>query len=193
MSIEKVRYTHDGLIDHIIRAQLAGVRVTNRELAKNFGVTESWMSRILSSDAFKERLAKRRSELVDPAILQTIEEGFEELVRLAQAKLREELEKPHPEIRAIEKALEIGSRHLTDARRNEIAADRSGTPLEDRIEAIKHKLNSLFSPQFQQRIQDAKVIDIAPSGAETGASPADPSSAVPTQDPPLIPGPQAGQ
>jgi hypothetical protein len=68
--IEKVRYSHEAMIDVI----LAQPTIKQGELATMFGVTQAWISRIIGSDAFQAVLAKRRTELMDPIILASMEE-----------------------------------------------------------------------------------------------------------------------
>lgn len=68
--IEKVRYSHDAMIDVI----LARPTIKQGELATLFEVSPAWVSRIIGSDAFQAVLAKRRQELSDPIILATMEE-----------------------------------------------------------------------------------------------------------------------
>jgi hypothetical protein len=88
--IVKIGYTHDAMINLII----ADPCVTQNELAARFGYTASWVSMIISSDAFKARLAERSEELVDPTIKATIEERFKGLVLRSLEILREKLDKP---------------------------------------------------------------------------------------------------
>lgn len=76
-AIAKINYTHDALIDAII----ATPGVTQRQLAALFGYTEGWISQVMSSDVFKERLAARRGELIDPTLVATIEEKLDALAR----------------------------------------------------------------------------------------------------------------
>lgn len=76
-AIAKINYTHDALIDAII----ATPGVTQRQLAAIFGYTEGWISQVMSSDVFKERLAARRGELIDPTLVATIEEKLDALAR----------------------------------------------------------------------------------------------------------------
>lgn len=88
-SIAKVNYSHDAMIDLII----ANPGVNQGELAAAFGYTEGWVSQVFSSDAFKERLAQRKRELVDPAIVNSIEQRFEAVARLSLERLAEKLER----------------------------------------------------------------------------------------------------
>jgi hypothetical protein len=90
VGIVKVGYTHDAMINLII----ADPCVTQYELAAKFGYTASWVSQVISSDAFQSRLAERSAELVDPTIRATIEERFKALVLRSLEILRQKLDKP---------------------------------------------------------------------------------------------------
>jgi hypothetical protein len=71
-ALQRVRYSHDAMIDLI----LAHPQVTQGQLAEHFNYTQAWISRIMNSDAFQARLAERKTELVDPTIIATLEEKF---------------------------------------------------------------------------------------------------------------------
>jgi hypothetical protein len=88
--LQKVAYSHEAMID----AMIANPSVSGGELARMFGYTESWISRIRSSNAFRERLRERAQEMVDPVLLATIEENFEAMVSRSQEILLEKLSEP---------------------------------------------------------------------------------------------------
>ena len=85
--IEKVSYTHDAMIDMII----ANPAVTGAQLASVFGFTQAWISQVVSSDAFKSRLAERKKDLVDPGIAATCEERLEGILRQSMDVIAEKL------------------------------------------------------------------------------------------------------
>jgi len=89
-AIQKVRYSHDAMIDMII----ANPGVSQNELAAQFGYTPGWVSQVITSDAFQNRLAERKEELVDPLIRQALEERFRALVHRSQELLLERLNSP---------------------------------------------------------------------------------------------------
>lgn len=87
-AVAKVSYTHDAMIDLII----ANPAIKQVELARHFSYTQAWVSRVMSSDAFKERLAARKSELVDKGIIHSVEQGFEALTRQSMELLAQKLD-----------------------------------------------------------------------------------------------------
>lgn len=86
--IKKVRYTHDAIIDTII----VDPAISQRDLARQFGFTEAWMSIIINSLSFQERLAERKGELVDPKITASIEARVDALAKRALDRLMDRVE-----------------------------------------------------------------------------------------------------
>lgn len=106
--LQRINYTHDALIDEIVKNPF----VSQQDLARTFGYTQGWFSRVVRSDAFKERIAARKAELVDPLILQSLDERFEALAARSAEILMERLEQPNVSADVATKALEISSRAL---------------------------------------------------------------------------------
>jgi DNA-binding MarR family transcriptional regulator len=109
-AIKRFNYSHDAMIDEILR----NPSVTQNELAAAFGYTPSWVSLVISSDAFQERLTQRKSELVDPSIQASIEERFKALTRRSLEVLQEKLQQPAtaiPDQLAL-RAAELGAKAL---------------------------------------------------------------------------------
>lgn len=86
-AIERVRYTHDAMIDLII----ANPGISQGSLAKHFGYTGPWISRIFNSDAFQARLAQRKQDLVDPTIMATLDEKMVALAHQSMDIVAEKL------------------------------------------------------------------------------------------------------
>jgi len=109
-AIQRVNYSHDSMIDCII----AHPGISQNQLALLYGYSASWISQVMSSDAFQARLAERRTELVDPTILATIEEQFKGVVARSLEVIREKLKKPPDQIpdNLALRTLELSSRAL---------------------------------------------------------------------------------
>lgn len=88
-AIAKIAYTHDAMIDLLI----ANPAMSQNSLAAAFGYTPSWISQVMSSDAFQMRMAERREQIVDPTLRLTVKQNFESLVRrsieILQVKLNQ--------------------------------------------------------------------------------------------------------
>lgn len=93
-AIARVRYTHDAMIDRL----LADPCISQNELAEAFGYSASWISQIMSSDAFQARFAARRAELVDPVVAERCRINFEAMVLRSQEILMEKLSRPAGDI-----------------------------------------------------------------------------------------------
>lgn len=74
--IGKTRYSHEAMIDLII----SNPRITQNELATEFGYSVGWVSRVMGSDAFQAALARRRDEVTDPFLVASMEEKFRGVV-----------------------------------------------------------------------------------------------------------------
>lgn len=89
--IQRVRWNHMELIDFMLQNPIA----KNSELAAKFGYTQAWISRIISSDAFREKYIARKKEICPDAemalAMQETEERFRALADEALARLQEKL------------------------------------------------------------------------------------------------------
>jgi hypothetical protein len=102
--VQKMNYSHEKLIDALI----ANPRVTQRQLAGMFGYSEGWLSQIVRSDGFRELYESRRKELVDPTILESLENRFAALTSRSIDILLEDLDmRANPEVAL--KALSISA------------------------------------------------------------------------------------
>lgn len=90
--IARVRYTHDAIIDEII----AFPSISQGELSRRFGFTQSWMSIIINSDAFQNRLAERKAEIVDPKLKASVEQRLEAVAKQSLDRLLERLDTNQP-------------------------------------------------------------------------------------------------
>lgn len=106
--LQKVRYTHEAMIDLIIK----NPELSQNEIAAYFGYTPAWISNILASDAFQAAMAARREEIIDPEIKATIEERFRALVIRSLAVLQEKLNKPQVSDTVALRAAELGAKAL---------------------------------------------------------------------------------
>lgn len=88
VAIARVKYSHDAMIDLII----AQPGVKQGEIAKHFGYTQAWVSRIMNSDAFLARLASRKADLVDPALALSIDERLRAVAAKSLDVVLEKLE-----------------------------------------------------------------------------------------------------
>jgi hypothetical protein len=71
---------------------LANPAVSQNELAEAFGYSASWMSIVVNSNAFQEKLAERKGELIDPVIKASIEQRMDQLAKMSMDLLMEKLE-----------------------------------------------------------------------------------------------------
>ncbi len=111
-AIQRVKYTHDAMIDLLIGRP--GIR--QNEVAKYFGYTAGWVSRVINSDAFQARLALRKGDVTDPLLVQTFEERLKGLANQSLDVIQQKLDatsNPDLAVKALElstKALGMGAR-----------------------------------------------------------------------------------
>lgn len=89
-AIAKVSYTHEAMINLIIAS---GGTISQNDLAEHFGYSASWISTVISSDAFQAKLAERSKELIDPEVLQSFETQIKGLLARSLEILRHKLAK----------------------------------------------------------------------------------------------------
>lgn len=104
----KVRYSHLDMIDYLI----AHPATSQNDLAARYGYSPSWVSNIMASDAWKSMFAKRRGEMIDPVITQTIEERILAMSNLAHERIMEALERPACPANVALKAFELGAKSM---------------------------------------------------------------------------------
>lgn len=75
--VAKLNYSHEAMIDLIVGSP----GISQNEIARRFGYTPGWVSRIMASDGFKAQLALRRAEIVDPTLVASVEEMLEGALR----------------------------------------------------------------------------------------------------------------
>lgn len=107
-AIAKVRYTHTDMIDFI----LANPGISQNALAARYGYTVGWTSRVMSSDAFQSAMAARRTELIDPSLVATIDERFRALTNRSLDRLMEKLDAPQVSDQVVLRAVELGAKAM---------------------------------------------------------------------------------
>lgn len=106
-ALKELSYTHEAMVDLLVQRPM----ISQGDVARHFGYTEGWVSQIIRSDGFRELIAARKKELVDPVILQGLEQRMEALASRSADILMDALElKRSPEVAL--KALEVSSRAL---------------------------------------------------------------------------------
>jgi hypothetical protein len=158
--IEKVKYSHDAMIDALI----ANPRLSQNAIAQYFGYTVPWVSTIMASDAFQARLGQRRHELLDPAIAASIEERFKALATRSLEILQEKLAAPANQVsdQLALRAAELGAKALGiggNAPPRTIVID-SG----ERLAGLAHRLTNLMSATKRELnyVESTEVREIFP-------------------------------
>jgi len=161
--INRVRYTHEALIDFIVANPTAKLPV----VAAQFGLHPVTVRRLMTSDIFREKLAERRLELVDPAIMARLEDHFEAVALRSLEVLQEKLALPASmvsESLAL-KAAELGAKALSVGGFSSKPSAPTAPPA-DRLDSLAARLVGFLGPRAH--IPPADVVDVAsrplPSG-----------------------------
>lgn len=159
-AIQRVKYSHDAMIDMI----LADPRTKQGEIARHFGVTQGWVSRVFCSDAFQARLAERKSELVDPTLLDTIENNLRGLIHQGSEILAEKLETSRSPDLAL-KAMEIGGKLLGyGAKKDNVNLQQNFIAVVPaKAGSVQEWVEAHRPPQAKVEVVEAKVISATPS------------------------------
>lgn len=107
LAIERVKYTHDAMIDLII----TNPAISQGTLAKHFGYTQAWVSRIFCSDAFQARLAQRKADVVDPVLAMSMDEKIKAMAAKSLDIIQDKLE-TSPTLDSAFKAFELSTKAL---------------------------------------------------------------------------------
>jgi len=113
-AIDRVKWDHDAAIDLMI----GNPHLTQGEIARMLGYTQSWMSRIVNSDAFQARLSQKKSEIIDPAIVLSFEDKLKGLADQSIDIIAEKLDQTKSPDLAY-KALELSTKALGYGARKE--------------------------------------------------------------------------
>lgn len=167
--IVKVSYSHEAMIDLII----ARPGISQNQIAAHFGYTPSWISQIISSDAFQTALAKRREQLVDPVIAAEVELQFKSLVSRSLDILHQKLNRPAIEIpdNLALRALEIGARAVGyGAKDSSVASPATPVEVNIHLEQLGGGLVQLLQrKKVEAGVIDVGTRDVSPSAAQLAA------------------------
>ncbi len=151
-AIQKIGYSHDGMINMI----LANRGISQNQLAAHFGYSPSWISQVMSSDAFHARLLERAAELEDPTIMATIEDGLKGMAARSMEILKEKLDQPSsviPDNLAL-RTLELATRALG------YGARESAVNVQVNVGEHLEKLGDNLTNLLARRKVQAQVVDV---------------------------------
>jgi hypothetical protein len=90
--LSHVHYWHDAFIEAIVANPL----ISQGDLARLCGYSESWVSIMVNTDAFKNRLAERKAEISDPILRASVKERVEAAAKRSLDKLIERMDANAP-------------------------------------------------------------------------------------------------
>ena len=86
--VQKLTIRHEAIMDFL----LARPTATYREIAANFEVTVPWISCIVNSDVFQERLKEKQNGMFEAGVLAPLEDKMKGVVDLSLQRLAEKVQ-----------------------------------------------------------------------------------------------------
>jgi transcriptional regulator with XRE-family HTH domain len=153
--IQKVNYSHDGMINLII----AHRGISQNQIAQHFGYSASWVSQVMSSDAFQARLAERAAEIEDPTIRATVEEGLKGLITRSMEIIKEKLKgeaSAIPDNLAI-RTLELSTRALGMGAKAPVV--QVGINVENHLDQLGGRLTTLLTRKKAESLPQQPALE----------------------------------
>jgi transcriptional regulator with XRE-family HTH domain len=148
-AIKKVNYSHEGMVNLI----LANRGISQNQLAAHFGYSASWVSQVMSSDAFQAKLAERAAEIEDPTLRATVEDSLKGLVSRSMEIIKEKLKGEAasvPDQLAL-RTLELSTRALGYGVKNPVVVVNN-TQVENHLEVLGGRLTDLLTRKKSETI-----------------------------------------
>ena len=170
--ITTVSLTYEQIVDALL---LSPPTETQGQLAKRLGYSQSYLSRLIASDAFQVRLADRIEKSIEPERqaafklrFASIEEEARGILKNSLRLLAEKLDQPDPDL--IPAQLIIKSAEMTSKLLGYGARDLPGTPQRVDMHLHLHQLrDNLRNLNQSPDVSDAEiVVKSAASGAAGG-------------------------
>lgn len=154
--VPRVRYSHTDMIDFII----ANPGISQGALAARYGYSQSWVSTVMSSDAWQSAMAARREELVDPALLATIEERFKALTHRSLDRLMQKLDAPQVSDQVVLQSVALGAKAMGLG--GNAPPVQQGLPVDhlDRLAQRLLALQASVQAQHQRLADEATVVSV---------------------------------
>lgn len=177
LAIGRVSYTHDAMIDLII----TNPAISQNAIAKHFGYSPAWVSRVFNSDAFQARLAVRKSDIIDPTIVLSMDEKLRALadqsldILATKMALTQSAEMAFKALELSTKSLGYGARAQNVNLQQNFVVAMPDKAQDAAAWASKHAGGVLSAGQGRvpaQVVEDAKIIqpqDVAPQSPELAA------------------------
>jgi hypothetical protein len=137
--------------------------IRQNDLATRFGMTPSWISTIMASDAFQAAFALRKDEVVDPTLKATIDEQFKGIIARSMEIIRDKLNGPSSSIpdQLVLRSLELASRAAGYGLRPEAAVQVNiNNQIENRADDLVKLLRREKARIGSEEILDAHVTEV---------------------------------
>jgi hypothetical protein len=155
-AIQKLRYSHEALIDLMI----TNPEMSQNDLAARFGYTASWISQVITSDAFQARLMERTREVVDPLVHAAVEARLRGTLARSLELLQKKLAVENPTDQLVLRSLELSSRALGYGAREQTPDVRHD--VNQHLERLAERMTSLLQHKREVLTIDQPPVESGP-------------------------------
>lgn len=145
-------------LEALAEALVLDPRMSGRALSHMFGLTESWISIVRNSDAFRVILERRKGELVDPTLIATLDDRYRAMAARSVEVLFEKLSAP---VSTISDDLALRAATL-GATMFKAAAPQPVAPPESSIDKLADRLVALQQGFRNTTLQQTVTIEATP-------------------------------
>jgi hypothetical protein len=153
-NLTRKRFTHEALAE----ALLLDPMLSGKELSRMFGMTETWISIIRNSDAFRATLERRKGELVDPTLIATLDDRYRAMAARSVEVLIDKLSAP---VNTISDDLALRAATL-GATMFKTVAPPPVAPPESSIDKLADRLIALQQGFRNTTLQQTVTVDAVP-------------------------------
>lgn len=151
----KRAFSHEALMD----AMMLNPRIDNKELAQIFGYSAAWIGTIVNSDAFRVALHRRKSEIIDPTLVATLEDHYRNMAIRSVQVITQKLNAP---AEAVSDDLALRAAALGATMFKQTAPVPTAVP-ESSIDKLADRLIALQQGFRGTSLVEAQVIDATPA------------------------------
>ena len=151
----KRAFSHEALMD----AMMLNPRIDNKELAQIFGYSAAWIGTIVNSDAFRVALHRRKSEIIDPTLVATLEDHYRNMAIRSVQVITQKLNAP---AEAVSDDLALRAAALGATMFKQTAPAPAAVP-ESSIDKLADRLIALQQGFRGTTLVEPQVIDVTPA------------------------------
>lgn len=148
------RFTHEALAEALVLDPM----LSGKALSHMFGMSETWISIVRNSDAFRATLERRKGELIDPTLIATLDDRYRAMASRSVEILLEKMQAPAS---TISDDLALRAATLGATMFKAVAPIPQAAP-ESSIDKLADRLIALQQNMRGTTLQQTTTIDVVP-------------------------------